>query len=160
MLSALGHNPKFVAREFSGEVLFDPQAPDHASMTLMIRAASLTLVDEVSERDRATIVRTMHDDVLESARYPEISYRCPDAAPNAVVPGQYDITLDGELTLHGVTRGQPITAKLNATATTLRAFGEFAIRQSDYDIQPVTVAAKMLKVKDELKCTFDIVARR
>jgi len=42
----------------------------------------------------------------------------------------------------------------------LRAFGDFTIRQSDYRIKLASVAGGALKLKDELKFTFDIVARR
>ena len=160
ILSALGHSPTFVATDFGGDVSFDPDAPEEASLTMTMQAASLALTDDVSESDRATILRTMHDEVLESSRYPEISYRCAGARPHAVASGQFEVTLEGELTLHGVTRAQPISAKLNATGGTLRALGEFSIRQSAYNIRPVTVAARMLKVKDELKCSFDMVARK
>ena len=160
MLSAFGHNPKFVARDFTGEVTFSPDAPDEASLTMRMRAASLTLVDEVSEGDRRTIERTMHDEVLEDSRFSEIVYHCPKASARPVGAGQFEVALNGELTLHGVTRPKPITAKLSVTGTLLRAFGEFTVRQSDYDIKPVSVAGGSMKVKDELNCTFDISARR
>jgi hypothetical protein len=42
----------------------------------------------------------------------------------------------------------------------LRGNGEATVRQSAFGIRPVTVAGGMLKVKDEVKVTFDIVARR
>jgi hypothetical protein len=42
----------------------------------------------------------------------------------------------------------------------LRAFGEFALRQSDYGIKPPSAVGGGLKVKDEVKFTFDIVARK
>ncbi len=42
----------------------------------------------------------------------------------------------------------------------LRASGEFSLLQSDYGIPLVSVAGGALKVKDELKFTFDIVARK
>ena len=42
----------------------------------------------------------------------------------------------------------------------LRAFGEFSLRQSDYGIKPVSAVGGGLKVKDEVKFTFDIVARK
>ena len=44
--------------------------------------------------------------------------------------------------------------------SSLRAQGQFAIRQSNYGIKPVSVAAGTIKVKDELKFSFDIVANR
>jgi hypothetical protein len=43
---------------------------------------------------------------------------------------------------------------------TLRAAGEFSVRQSDYEIRPVSAAGGTVKVKDDLKLTFDITARR
>jgi hypothetical protein len=42
----------------------------------------------------------------------------------------------------------------------LRASGDFSLSQSDYAIKPVSVAGGALKVKDELKFDFEIVARR
>ena len=46
------------------------------------------------------------------------------------------------------------------TGDLMRASGEFSLRQSDYGILPVTVAAGALRVKDEVKLSFDIVARK
>jgi hypothetical protein len=43
---------------------------------------------------------------------------------------------------------------------TLRASGEFSVRQSDHEIAPVKVTGGALKLKDEVKCTFDIKARK
>ncbi len=42
----------------------------------------------------------------------------------------------------------------------LRASGEAPISQSDFKLKPITVAGSMMKVKDEVKLTFDIVARK
>ena len=160
MLSALGHNPKFVARDFTGEVSFDLDAPEEASLRMTMPAASLTLVDDVSDSDRRTIERTMHEQVLEDSRFPEIIYDCASAAARPIGSGQFKVALNGQLTLHGVTFPQAITATLSATDSLLRASGEFTVRQTDYNVKPVTIAGSMLKVKDELKCTFDISARR
>jgi len=72
--------------------------------------------------------------------------------------GQFDIALGGNLMLHGCTHKQPVNARAVVSPGTLRAFGEFAVRQTDYGIKLVSAAAGTIKVKDELKCTFDIVA--
>ena len=42
----------------------------------------------------------------------------------------------------------------------VRASGEFSLLQSNYGIPPVSVAGGALKLKDELKFAFDIVARK
>jgi polyisoprenoid-binding protein YceI len=69
------------------------------------------------------------------------------------------LTLKGDLTLHGVTREQMVSARVYLMGGTLRGQGEATVRQTDFDIRPVSVAGGMLKVKDELKLVFDIVAR-
>ena len=71
-----------------------------------------------------------------------------------------DVMLHGKLTLHGVTRPQKVPARIAVTGDMLRAFGEFSLRQSDYNIKPVSAVGGGLKVKDEVKFTFDIVARK
>ena len=42
----------------------------------------------------------------------------------------------------------------------LRASGDFTLKQSDYQIKPVSVAGGALKMKDELKFSFEMVARK
>ncbi len=46
---------------------------------------------------------------------------------------------------------------------TLWAAGEFSVRQSDceiYEIKPVSDAGGAVKLKDDLKLSFDITARK
>ena len=140
---------------------FDPDVPDTASMTLQIVASSLELTDDVSSRDRREIERVMHEEVLEDATYPTIVYDCQP--PNATViktgDGQFDVAMAGSLTLHGQTRRQPISARIAASPTMLRAYGEFKVPQSEFGIKPVSVAGSMIKLKDELTCSFNLVAR-
>jgi len=159
MLSALGHNPTFAVRDYRGEVRFDPESLK-GSLVLRIKPDSLTVTDNVSEKDRREMERATREDVLEIAKYPEIVYECPEASARRTAEGQFEVTLPGSLTLHGVTIREPVSARVVVTGSMLRAFGEFSLRQPDYDIKPVSVGGSMLKVKDELKGTFDIVARR
>jgi len=159
MLSALGHSPTFAVRDYRGEVRFDPESLK-GSLVLRIKPDSLTVTDNVSEKDRREIERATREDVLEVAKYPEIVYECSEASARGTAEGQFAVTLPGSLTLHGVTLREPVSARVVVTGSMLRAFGEFSLRQPDYDIKPVSVGGSMLKVKDELKGTFDIVARR
>lgn len=161
MLSALGHDPTFAARDYSGEIECNPDTGEGASLVLRVKAASLRLVDDFSSKDRRTIEDTMQAEVLESATFPDITYDSPASVTVATrtVDGQFDLAMNGTLALHGVSRRHPITAKVIASGAMLRAFGQFAIRQSDYGIKPVNVGGGALKVKDELKCVFDVVAR-
>lgn len=160
MLSALAHNPTFAVRQYEGEATIDPDSGAGASLTLNIVASSLELVDDVSRRDRDEIERIMREQVLEVTKYPTISYDSPASATTAtrVGDGQFDVVMSGNLTLHGDSRRQPVNARCIAGVGTLRAFGDFPVRQTEYGIRLVTAAAGAIKIKDELKCTFDIVA--
>ena len=68
--------------------------------------------------------------------------------------------MSGTLNLHGVTRTLPITARIALFGDMLRASGDFILLQSDYQIKPVSVAGGALKLKDELKFSFELVARK
>jgi hypothetical protein len=52
-----------------------------------------------------------------------------------------------------------VAVRVYPNGDTLRAQGDATLRLTDFRIEPVSVAGGMLKVKDEVKLTFDIVAR-
>jgi polyisoprenoid-binding protein YceI len=161
MLSAFGHNPTIAIPDFQGEVQWTSSALDDASLRLVIQAASLVVTDDISSKDRQEIERRMRDEVLETDGYPEIIYECPRVSSvQKMGEGLYSITLNGELILHGVTNSQPVSARVTLKGDTLRVAGDFSVRQSDYDIKLVSAAGGAVKVKDELKLSFNIVARK
>jgi polyisoprenoid-binding protein YceI len=160
MLSVFGHNPTIVIPDFEGEIFLNPEAVEQSSLRLIIRSASLSDTDDISDKDRNEINRAMHQDVLESDSYAEIVYECSRLTASKTGEGQYWLNLSGELTLHGVTRAQPVPARVRLNGDMLRAAGEFSVRQSDYEIRPVSAVGGTIKLKDELKLSFDITARK
>ena len=159
MLSGFGHSPTFAIRKFDGEAEFDGNGT--GSLDLKIDADSLDLTDDVSKKDRGEILRIMNEQALETSRFPEIAYHCPASKVSARPggPGRYEVTLNGDLTLHGVTRSQPVVAHVVTGDGTLRAYGEVSLKQPDFGMKPVTAAGGTIKLKDEVKLAFDIVAR-
>ncbi len=160
MLSALGHSPTLAVRGFTGQAEFAPDSPDGAALHIKIRADSLNVTDSVSDKDRREIERTMNQEVLETARYPEILFESSKVSASKVGDGQYLVNLVGDLSLHGVTNSEPLSVRLALLGDTLRANGEFSLSQTSYGIKPVSIAGGSLKLKDELKCSFDILARK
>ncbi len=160
MLSALGHSPTLVIRALAGEAQFVPGTFECASVAIRIKAGSITVVDEISEKDRREIERTMNRDVLEIDKYPEIVFASSKVSASKAGDGQYWVNLVGELSLHGIIAGQPVAAQVALRDDTLRAHGEFTLLQSTYGMKIVSIAGGALKLKDELKCSFDIVARK
>jgi polyisoprenoid-binding protein YceI len=104
--------------------------------------------------------RVMKNDVLEITRYPQIAYEAGAISATRLDGTIYSATLSGNLSFHGVARNQSVTARIIASGEMLRASGDFMIKQSDYQIKPVSVAGGALKLKDELKFAFEIIARR
>jgi polyisoprenoid-binding protein YceI len=160
LLSAFAHSPTISIPDFEGEVLLDPDATERSSVSLVVHAGSLTVTGDVNDKDRQEINSKMHREVLESDSLPDISYQSSSMTASKTGQGQYLVALNGELTLHGVTRTQPVSARVWLNGDMLRAAGDFSVRQSDYEIRPVSAAGGTIKLKDELKLSFDISARK
>lgn len=160
LLSAFGHNPTIAIPDFQGEIRFNPEAVEQSFVRIVIHAASLNATDDIREKDRMEINRAMQEEVLESDSYPDIVYQAGRMTASKIGEGQYWGTLNGELTLHGVQRSQPVPVRISVNGDLLRATGELSVRQSDYEIRPVSAAAGTVKLKDELKLSFAISARQ
>ena len=160
LLSAFAHHPLIAIREFSGDVRLNADAAERSSVVVRVNAASLEVSGNANDRDRPEINRAMQEEVLESDRFPEIVFISTGATVNRSGQGPFLANLSGELTLHGVT--QPLSLPVNVTLTEdlLRANGTFSLKQTDYGIHLVTAVAGAVKVKDELKFSFDIAARK
>jgi polyisoprenoid-binding protein YceI len=164
LLSALGHSPTIAIRDFVGEADASSDDLERSSLKLTIQAASLAVKDDnsgkISDKDRREIERAIQEDVLETSSYPEIVYECSNLTATKSGEGQYSATLNGDLTMHGVTNPQPVQARVALTGDSLRAFGNFSILQTDYGLKLASAAGGALKVKDEMKFSFNIVARK
>jgi polyisoprenoid-binding protein YceI len=161
MLSAFGHNPTIAIPDLQGEIQFASDTLDDASLRIVIQAASLVVTGDISAKDRQEIERRMHDEVLETDGFPEIIYECPrPSSIQKMGEGLYVVELNGDLALHGVTRSQPVSARVTVKGDVVRSAGEFSLRQSDYEIKPVSAAGGTVKLKDEIKLSFDIFARK
>ncbi len=158
LLASFGHNPTIAARDFTGEAQFEPDSLANASVHVEISAATLEVIAGASDKDKAEIEKRMHSDVLQSDSYPLITYDSSNIKVTPLSPGQYRVDATGPMTLHGITNDQTLMARVMVSADKLRASGEITLRQTDYGIELVSVAGGALKVKDEVKISFDVVA--
>jgi len=160
LFSSLGHNPTLAIRDYTGEAIFVPSNPEHSSIRIYVPSASIEVTDDMSQKDRTDIENKMRQEVLETSRYPEIIFESTQVAANKLGEDRYAANVTGDVTLHGTTRREMISAQVSLTGDTLRAYGEFTLRQTDYGIKLVSVAGGTLKVKDEVKLAFDFTARK
>ena len=160
LLAAMGHNPTIGIRDFSGVVEFNPEKLEAGFLKIVVKSSSLSVQDDISATDLHEMERLMSQEVLETATYPEIFYESHSVSLTKTDDMFYSGTLKGNLTLHGVARSLPINVRVTLLGSLLRASGDFSLNQTDYDIKLVSVAGGALKLKDELKFSFEIVARR
>lgn len=156
-----GHDHTIAIDDFSGDLHLTPGSSDLAVLQMTITAGSLAEVDtEFNEKDRQEINKTMREEVLETGKYPDIVFTSTGVSAKKVGEGEYQVMISGTLTLHGVTRNRQIKAKVTISGNTLRAQGEFSLQHSDYNLKRISVAGGAVKVKEELRLAFNIVARQ
>jgi polyisoprenoid-binding protein YceI len=155
-----GHDHFIAVRDFTGEAQLTPGAISPASLRMTIRADSLVETRDVfTEQEKQIINRELREIVLETAKYPEITFKSTDVT-GTLTGGQFEAKIGGDLTLHGVTRRIVIPARVTLVGDTLRAQGEFTVKRGDYKVKATSAAHGLVRVRDKLKFTFDIVARQ
>ncbi|MDQ2974437.1 MAG: YceI family protein [Acidobacteriota bacterium] len=161
LFSAFGHDPVLAIKDFSGDVQFVPGSFESASVKITIKADAIVLTNEVKEKDRVEIEQTMREQVLEIAKYPEIVFVSSNISVTRLAEGRYRARVIGDLTFHGATQKNLwITSEITLSGESLKAKGEFALKQTDFGIKPFSAAGGTIKLKNELKFSFDIAAEK
>jgi len=159
LLSSFGHNPRIGIREYDSEIQFVPETYDKAFVRMQIHTATMDVLDEMKNDDRKKLEQTMYGDVLEVERFPMAVFESRQIAIQKPGSDLLMAHLVGELSFHGVTQTLSFDARVSAIGQMLRISGDFLLRLSDYGIKPVSFAAGALRLKDELKFNFELVAR-
>ncbi len=117
---------------------------------LTVRSADLRVLDpDLSANKRAEVqARMISAEVLDVMKFPEIAFTSTSVEP----AGADRWTITGRLTIHGQTR----TITFAVSRANGRYRGDVLIKQRDFGIEPIRIAAGAVKVKDELKVEFDI----
>jgi polyisoprenoid-binding protein YceI len=156
LFSAFAHDHTIAPRDFDGAVVVDEGGA--ASVRFAVRAASLSVIDKISDSDRRDIEATMRGQVLETENFPEIVFESTRVEAHANPAGSYQLRIAGRLTLHGVTRELSFAADVSVDAGRLRARGRVPLLQTDYKITPVSIFGGTVRVKDKVEITFDVAA--
>jgi polyisoprenoid-binding protein YceI len=141
LFSAAGHD-HLVSAPIADGVIDDGTT---ASVTFRVESARLTVLPEDHQSE---VQHTMQERVLESARFPAISFSSDQVQP----AGDSQWEVSGQLTLHGETR--PVHLQVRYLEG--KYVGTATIKQKDFGIQPVSAGGGTVKVKDELTIDFSI----
>ena len=149
LFSAFGHSHEVEAPIESGTVELSPGQ----SVQLRFDARKLRVLDpDQKASERAEVQETMLGaKVLDSTRFPEVSFK------STIVEkaGADHWTVQGNLTLHGQTHHVVV----DVTQKNGHYLGSAAFKQTAFGIEPVSAGGGSVKVKDELKITFDVVLK-
>jgi hypothetical protein len=156
-LAKLGHDHVVSSRELRGFI-----DPEKGRCDLYVAVESLE-VDEPAQRaaagfdstpsesDVADTRRNMLDKVLEAERFPFVVVRVGAVTRDA---------LEAEISLHGVTRALRIPAEIDSSPARIEVAGRFALKQTDFGIEPFSVLSGALAVQDQIELSFAIRAVR
>lgn len=156
----LSHGLSIAVRDFTGELQFVPGTLQDASIHMKIKADSLNVNDDIKESDRREIERTMKEQILRSSEHPEIVFKSTAIHSKMTAENHYRVEVAGHLSLNGVVRSHSFDAQVILGAESVRANGQFVAKQSDFDIPLISAAGGMIKLKDEVKLHFYIVAAK
>ena len=148
LFSFAAHNHEIRAPLKSGTLLESGEP----SVELSVDARRLKVLDpDLAADKRAEVEKTMHSpDVLDSAHFPEIHFR----STSIEKAGAGNWTVRGNLTLHGQTQA----VEVSVTGGNGHYRGSSTFKQRSFGIQPVSIAGGTIKIKDEVKIEFEMVA--
>jgi polyisoprenoid-binding protein YceI len=158
LLSVLAHSPTFAVRDYAGELRWATHPAERAGLWVTVRAGCLELVDQVRPADRKEIEGRMRREVLEAAAHPEIHFQSTEIATAAVAGNRYRLRITGLLAIRGMANRYGIEAELVLYQDGVRLSGEFPLRLTDYRIRPVTALGGAIRLRDQLRVSFDLGA--
>ena len=161
LFSALAHDHDIGVKSFSGRVVVPESGASGGALEMEVDATSLEVLDtKPSEEDKKKIFSSMHNEVLESAKHPKITFKSVSVSDvKRTGNDAYSFVVNGDLTLKGVTKRIAIPVAATVSPQLLRAAGKYTLKQSDYGIKPFSAAGGTIRVKDEVVVNFDIVAK-
>jgi polyisoprenoid-binding protein YceI len=147
-------------KNFSGRITMSAKDENQVAVEVEAETKSLTNVDQgMSDFERKEFHAILNDTVLESDKFPKINFASVSINDVQKSGDARSFTLNGDLTLRGVTRRVSFPVKVTMSGEELRATGEAKLKQSDFGIQPYSGKLGMIKIGDEVKINFSIVAR-
>jgi polyisoprenoid-binding protein YceI len=161
-LKAFGHDHQISVTEFSGKVQLSELDVSSSSVTFIVDAKSLVVVDPgESEKDRKEVQETMlGEKVLSAERFPQIRFVSSKVRSISQKGDATELRIEGTLFLHGTEKPLVLPIRLRVKEGQLTAEGEVSLLQTDYGITPIKVGGGAVRVEDKLKISFQMVSHK
>jgi polyisoprenoid-binding protein YceI len=117
-----------------------------------LTAGTLTVDTTTIQSDEGRRDNRLRNEGLQTDQFPTATFTVTQAVevPAAALAGTpTDLTLIGDLTLHGVTKSVEIPAQAQLTDGKIQVAGSLTFPLSDFDISPPSVGGFILSISDE-----------
>ena len=117
-----------------------------------LTGGTLTVDTTTIQSDEARRDNRLRNEGLQTDRFPTATFTVtePVTVPAAALSGTpSDVTLVGDLTLHGVTRSVEIPAQAQLADGKIQVAGSITFPLSDFDISPPNVGGFILSISDQ-----------
>ncbi len=160
LFSFAGHQHEVVAPSVTGEVIANLDDLARSSVVLSFEASALRVTGKGEPPEDVPKVQAnmVGPKVLDAVRFPSVSFRSVGVSGGVVGAGAWDLSVEGDFALHGVSKRLKLPLRVEMGGDTLTASGTAVLRQTDFGIKPMSVAG-VVNVKDELTVSYRIVAR-
>lgn len=159
LLKFLGHEHHIEAPIADGRVAVVDDDPARSSVRLRFEAARLSLIPgSEPEKDIPEVEERMRGpEVLEVARYPEISFASTSVRSQGSDGSHFRLVVAGTLTLRGRAFPLEIPLEVARDGAGIQARGEVSLELRDLGIEPPSVAG-VVKVANRFRLELEIRA--
>jgi len=164
--AGLAHDHVIHATSMSGSITVDAANRSTAKVELTLPTKSLVnddpkvrkqygVVTDISDSDRAAVLEHMQGEgQLDIAKYPTMSF-----VSTSATPGEGNkLTLNGKLTMHGVTKDISLPIEAVLKGNTIDGKGSVKLNTSDFGIEPYSAFLGAVKNKDGIVLHVHLVA--
>lgn len=147
-------------KNFSGKIEISERDETRIAVEVEAESKSLTNADEsMSEFERREFHNVVHNVVLESDKFPKIKFVSVSVSDARKSGDTRTFTLNGDLSLRDATRRVSFPVTVTIAKDQLRATGAAELKQTDLGIAPYSGKLGLIKIGNELKIDFAIVAK-
>jgi polyisoprenoid-binding protein YceI len=154
--SFAGHEHLIRARSFSGRIVYFPSAPERSRLELVVPSDSLEVLTPPDTEEIRKVTATMRTDVLDVAHHPEIRFES-----TALSRSGDGFHVTGKLTMVGKSQEVTLDVKTTVGPDTLRAAGQFEVKQTAFGIRPYRGGpGGLVRVADQVTFHFEAIGLR
>jgi polyisoprenoid-binding protein YceI len=147
-------------KNFTGKIEVPERDETRIAVEVAAETKSLTNADEgMTEFERREFHNVLNNSVLESDKFPMIKFVSVSVSDARKSGETRSFTLNGDLTMRDVTKRVSFPVTVTISKDQLRATGDAELKQTDFGIKPYSGKLGMIRIGDEVKINFAIVAK-